>query len=87
MKKMNLIKLLLLVFITSSCAKEQEIVSPSILVKEVCCSPIYYAEILHKDMYKIGDTIRITYNQMPKHEWAYPHVKHVQYTTVVIINK
>lgn len=81
------ISLLLLAVIASSCAKEQEIVSPSILVKEVCCSPIYYAEILHKDMFKIGDTIRITYNQMPKHEWAYPNPKHVEYTTVVIINK
>jgi hypothetical protein len=76
----------LLVFITSSCT-EEEIISPSVLVKETCCSPIYYAEILHKEMYKVGDTIRITYNQMPKHEYAYPHVKHVNYTTVVIINK
>ena len=81
------ISLLLLAIIATSCAKEQEIVSPSILVKEVCCSPIYYAEILHKDMYKVGDTIRIIYNQIPKHEYAYPHVKHVNYTTVVIINK
>jgi hypothetical protein len=38
-------------------------------------------------MYKVGDTIRIIYNQMPKHEYAYPHVKHVNYTTVIIINK
>jgi hypothetical protein len=82
-------KTLVLLLITSllfSC-KEEEVVTPGILVKETCCSPIYYAEILHKDMYKVGDTIRITYNQMPKHEYAYPHVKHVSYTTVVIINK
>ncbi len=83
----NFSKFFLLLIIITSCAKEQEIVSPSVLVKEVCCSPIYYAEILHKDMYKVGDTIRIIYNQMPKHEYAYPHVKHVNYTTVIIINK
>jgi len=83
----NLISLLLLTFIVSSCSKEKEVVTPGILVKETCCSPIYYAEILHKDMYKVGDTIRIIYNQIPKHEYAYPHVKHVNYTTVVIINK
>ena len=74
----------LLVFITSSCTKE-EIISPSVLVKEICCSPIYYAEILHKEMYKIGDTIRITYNQMPKHELAYPNSMRYKYTTVVIV--
>lgn len=77
----------LLTVIASSCTKEKEVVTPSVLVKETCCSPIHYAEILHKDMYKIGDTLRITYNQMPKHEWAYPHPKHVDYTTVVLINK
>ena len=77
----------LLTFIVSSCAKEQEVVTPSVLVKETCCSPIYYAEILHKDMYKVGDTIRIIYNQMPKHELAYPSSQCYKYTTVVIINK
>ena len=82
-------KTLVLLLITSllfSC-KEEEVVTPSVLVKETCCSPIYYAEILHKDMYKVGDTIRIIYNQMPKHELAYPNPKRYQYTTVVIINK
>lgn len=88
MKTMKtIIKFIILLGILSSCTKEEEIVSPSVLVKEVCCSPIYYAEILHKDMYKIGDTMRITYNQMPKHEWTYPHPKHTLYTTVVLINK
>lgn len=74
----------LLVFITSSCTKEEEIISPSVLVKELCCSPIYYAEILHKELYSVGDTIRITYNQMPKHEYAYPNSFRNKYTTVVI---
>lgn len=85
MKKMKqIIKILLLVFIASSCTKEEEIISPSVLVKEICCSPIYYAEILHKEMYKVGDTIRITYNQMPRHEYAYPNSMRYKYTTVVI---
>jgi hypothetical protein len=83
----TLLSLVILLGLFSSCTKEKETISPSVLVKEVCCSPIHYAEILHKDMYKIGDTLRITYNQMPKHEWAYPHPKHVDYTTVVLINK
>lgn len=72
-----------LLVIASSCSKE-EVVTPSILVKEVCCSPIYYAEILHKELYSVGDTIRITYNQMPKHELAYPSSMRYKYTTVVI---
>lgn len=80
------ISFIVLLGLFTSC-KEQEVISPSVLVKETCCAPIYYAEIQHKDMYKVGDTIRITYNQMPKHEMAYPHPKHTQYTTVVLINK
>jgi hypothetical protein len=83
----TIISLLLLVTMITSCAKEKETITPSVLVKETCCSPIYYAEILHKDMYKVGDTIRIIYNQMPKHELAYPSSRRYQYTTVVIINK
>jgi hypothetical protein len=67
--------------------KEEEIVTPSVIVKPICCSEKYYGEILHKDMYQVGDTIRITYNQMPKHEWAYPNPKHTQYVSVVIIKK
>jgi hypothetical protein len=83
----TLFLLLILLGLFSSCKKEEEVVTPSVLVKETCCSPIYYAEILHKDMYKVGDTIRIIYNQMPKHENAYPSSRRYQYTTVVIINK
>jgi hypothetical protein len=83
----TLLFFILLAISASSCTKEEEIVTPSVIVKETCCSPIYYAEILHKEMYKVGDTIRIIYNQMPKHELAYPNPKRYQYTTVVIINK
>jgi hypothetical protein len=83
----TLFSLLILLGLFSSCKKEEEVVTPSVLVKETCCSPIYYAEILHKDMYKVGDTIRIIYNQMPKHELAYPNPKHTNYTTVVLISK
>ena len=77
----------LLAVIASSCTKKKELITPSVLVKETCCSPIYYAEILHKELYSVGDTLRITYNQMPKHELAYPSSRRYQYTTVVIINK
>lgn len=83
MKRLILLAIVLGMF---SC-KEEEIVTPSVLVKPICCSEIYYGEILHKDMHSIGDTIRITYNQMPKHEWAYPNPKHTQYVSVVIIKK
>lgn len=69
----------------ASCA-EQEIVTPSVLVKPVTGPEIYYAEIQHKKMYKVGDTLRITYNQMPKHEYAYPHPHHTKYVSVVLIN-
>lgn len=75
----------LLAVIASSCTKKEELITPSVLVKETCCSPIYYAEILHKELYSVGDTIRITYNQMPKHEYAYPNTFRHRYTTVVIV--
>lgn len=75
---------ILLAISASSCTKKEELIQPSVLVKETCCSPIYYAEILHKEMYKVGDTIRITYNQMPRHELAYPNSMRYKYTTVVI---
>jgi hypothetical protein len=83
MKQLFLLTMLIGFF---SCNKE-EIVTPSVLVKPICCSEIYYAEILHKEMYSVGDTIRITYNQMPKHELAYPNSFRNKYTTVVIIKK
>jgi len=69
----------------SSCTKQDDIITPSVLVREVATSPIYYAEILHKNLYKVGDTIRIQYNQMPRHEKAYPSKQRYLYTTVVII--
>ena len=71
--------------ILASCS-EQEIVTPSVLVKPITGSEIYYAEIQHKTMYKVGDTLRITFNQMPKHEYAYPHPFHTKYVSVVLIN-
>ena len=80
----TLLSCILLVLIASSCTKNEELITPSVLVKETCCSPIYYAEILHKELYQVGDTIRITYNQMPKHEYAYPNTFRHRYTTVVI---
>lgn len=75
----------LLVFITSSCTKKEEIISPSVLVRQLCCPEVYYAEILHKEMHSIGDTIRIQYNQMPRHEYAYPNTFRHKYVTVVIV--
>ncbi len=84
MSMMKIISVIVLLGLFSSCKKE-EVVQPSVLVKETCCSPIYYAEILHKEMYKVGDTIRITYNQMPRHEYAYPNSFRHKYVTVVIV--
>jgi hypothetical protein len=81
MKK--LISLAMLVGLFSSC-KEEEIITPSVLVKPICCSEIYYGEIIHKEMHSIGDTIRIQYNQMPKHQLAYPNPRRYEYVTVVI---
>ena len=82
--KMNIIFSAILIVLLSSCKKEEEVVTPSVLVKETCCSPIYYAEILHKELYSVGDTLRITYNQMPAHQLAYPNKRRIEYTTVVI---
>jgi hypothetical protein len=70
----------------ASCA-EKEIITPSVLVKPVNAPEIYYGEILHKEMYRIGDTLRITYNQMPKHEFAWPHSNHTKFVSVVLISK
>ena len=75
----------LLAVIASSCTKKEEIPQPSVLVRQLCCPEIYYAEILHKNLYKVGDTIRITYNQMPRHEFAYPNSFRYKYVTVVIV--
>jgi hypothetical protein len=71
----------------ASCAKEKEIVTPSVIVQPVGVSEKYYAEIIHKNMFSVGDTIRITYNQMGKHEFAWPHPMHTKYVSVVLISK
>jgi hypothetical protein len=80
MKKILSLAILIGLF---SC-KEEETITPSVLVKQICCSEIYYAEILHKEMHSVGDTIRIQYNQMPKHQLAYPNPKCYEYVSVVI---
>lgn len=71
--------------ILASCAKE-EFVTPSVLVKPITGSEVYYAEIQHKQMYNVGDTLRITYNSMPQHEYAYPHPNHTNFVSVVLIS-
>jgi hypothetical protein len=73
--------------ILASCTKEKETVTPSVIVQPVGVSEKYYAEILHKEMYQIGDTLRITYNNMPHHENAYPNPKRTQFVSVVLISK
>jgi hypothetical protein len=65
-----------------SCQKE-ELIEPGVLVKE--SGSKYYAEILHKELYEVGDSIRIQYNQMPRHENAYPSKKRSEYVTVQIV--
>jgi hypothetical protein len=67
-----------------SCQKEEPI-NPGVLVKE--SGSKYYAEILHKELYNIGDSIRIQYNQMPRHELAYPNKRRNEYVTVVIVKR
>lgn len=67
-----------------SCKEQEETITPSIMVKPICCPEIYYGEILHKEMHSIGDTIRIQYNQMPRHQLAYPHPRRYDYVSVVI---
>ena len=71
----------------ASCSKQEEPIAPSLLVKETCCAPVYYAEVLHAARYKVGDTLRIQYNEMPRHERAYPSKLRHGYTTVVIVSK
>jgi hypothetical protein len=70
----------------ASCAKE-EIVDPGVLVKEVCCPEIYYAYLLHPEKHSVGDTVRIQYNDMPRHQKSYPSTARYGYTTVVIVKK
>jgi hypothetical protein len=65
-----------------SCQKEEPI-EPGVLVKE--SGSKYYAEIQHKELYNVGDSIRIQYNQMPSHQLAYPSKRRFEYTTVQIV--
>ena len=78
-------KKLISIFILSgffSCQKE-ELIEPGVLVKE--SGSKYYAEILHKELYEVGDSIRIQFNQMPRHENAYPSKRRYEYVTVQIV--
>jgi hypothetical protein len=81
MKKLFVI---LLALGLASC-KDDELVIPSIVVRETCCAPNYQAEIVNGHLYKVGDTLRIQYNQMPFHEKSYPSKLRHGYTTVVIV--
>ena len=67
-----------------SCQKE-EAITPGIIVKESGVN--YYAEILHKELFEVGDSIRIQFNQMPKHPHSYPSKRNTEYTKVLIIRK
>ena len=68
-----------------SCQKE-EAISPNysgLVVKESGSN--YYAEILHKQLFQVGDTLTITYNEMPKHPHSYPSKRRGEYVKVVIV--
>jgi hypothetical protein len=67
-----------------SCQKE-EAITPGIIVKESGVN--YYAEIVNKELFEVGDTIRIQYNQMPNHPHSYPSKRRNEYTKVLIIRK
>ena len=67
-----------------SCQKE-EAITPGVIVKESGVN--YYAEIVNKELFEVGDTIRIQYNQMPRHQLAYPNKRNTEYTKVLIIRK
>lgn len=70
-----------------SCQKE-EAIAPNysgLVVKESGSN--YYAEILHKNLFEVGDTLTITYNEMPKHKYSYPSSKRNEYVKVLIIRK
>lgn len=71
----------------ASCTKDKETITPSVLVKPISGSEVYYAEILHKEIYRIGDTLKIKYNNMPHHELAYPHPHMNKLVSVVLISK
>lgn len=79
-------KLFVIALALASCNQAEQI-TPGVMVKEVCCSEIYYAEILHAHKHSVGDTIRIQFNQMPRHEKSFPSTARHGYTTVVIVKK
>lgn len=67
-----------------SCQKE-EAITPGVIVKESGVN--YYAEIVNKELFEVGDSIRIQYNQMPNHPHSYPSKRNTEYTKVLIIRK
>jgi hypothetical protein len=67
-----------------SCQKE-EAIKPGIIVKESGVN--YYAEIVNKELFEVGDSIRIQYNEMPRHPHSYPSKRRNEYTKVLIIRK
>ena len=68
-----------------SCSKEEPITPnySGVVVRESGSN--YYAEILHKHLFKAGDTITITYNNMPNHPHSYPSKRRGEYVKVVIV--
>ena len=67
-----------------SCQKE-EAITPGVIVKESGVN--YYAEIVNKELFEVGDSIRIQFNQMPRHPHSYPSKRRNEYTKVLIIRK
>ena len=67
-----------------SCQKE-EVINPGIIVKESGVN--YYAEIVNKELFEVGDSIRIQYNEMPRHPHSYPSKRRNEYIKVLIIRK
>ena len=65
-----------------SCQKE-EAITPGVIVKESGVN--YYAEIVNKELFEVGDSIRIQFNQMPKHPHSYPSKRRGEYVKVVIV--
>jgi hypothetical protein len=68
-----------------SCKKDKPILPnySGLVVKESGSN--YYAEILHKSLFKVGDTLTITYNEMPRHPHSYPSKRRNEFVKVVII--
>jgi len=68
-----------------SCKKDEPILPnySGLVVKESGSN--YYAEILHKQLFKVGDTLTITYNEMPRHPHSYPSKRRNEFVKVVIV--